>query len=1060
MSPSQPRIFENRYQLQDRIGHGAMGEIYAAYDFLTHQTVALKRVFVNPTQIIHGSSYGSNNPAVALAQEFRLLATLRHPHIISVLDFGFDHERRPFYTMELLQNVQPINRVPTTTEGKLVLLTQLAHALAYLHRRGIVHRDLKPSNVLVENGSMTRVLDFGLARRYHQQDTSTVGTIAYMAPETLSGHPATPHSDLFSFGLIAYEVMTGHHPFDTENMVELVRDLLETEPDFTDFFASALTGDAEAEQQKTNPLFANSRASKMMRQMIPVVGKLLSKRPERRYSNAHEVIQELGRISSLTTSTTEWVAITDSYLQSAPFIGRELELSYIDRLLAKASNGTGEILLIGGESGVGKTRLLDEVRVHAVVEGMLVLRGETNLRDGLPFEAWRGPLRQLLLSVEISDHEAATLKTILPDVDDLIQRPTPNLAFLPDDTFKEQLAALVTAIFQRLQRPSVLMLEGLQADTESIGVLKALLPMVPQLPLLVIGTYRTDDGDDLTVLLPDIHHIRLPRFERLEVMSLAGSVLGEYGRAPNVLDFLMYFTDGNPYLLVETIRALAEEAGGLEQIPTLSMSSLMSEEIPVVDQLIRRRLSRLPSDARPLLDLSAVVGRSLNWDILRNFADKDTIDRWYFACTQSGVIEIHDGVPRFSSEKLREAVLDEIDTTTRQQLHELVALHFESLYPDLPSWSMALVEHWRMAGNTARMIHHANIALHYTINVGLYANTKTLGELLLAHLPPTDTHQRLHVERILGDMYLFVFELEKAGPHFVTVLTAERCDIEDRIHALYGMSQLVYLQDQNLTQSTMYLKTALALIEQHQRQDLLPMVFYGLGSTARQQDPDGAWEHYSAAVQAAQQMDQAPRFLCYALNDLGVMAYTRGDYEMAAEYFHAVCSWSEEYGAFVHIEALGNLGDLARQDNDPSAAIHYYESARELAFKVGKLAGYVHQSYNLALLSIQQSNLTAALNYIREGISFARRTTDKGLGLVVAMAGVHALRGDYETALQWIGLVQSEPADVTDWTADCHQVLMIVKAFRTPSEVRQSLLRGSNLTLENVIAQIESELNR
>lgn len=1062
MSMSPTRIYENRYEIQERIGRGAMGEIYAAYDFLTSTRVALKRVFINPTQIIHGSSYGSNNPSVALAQEFRLLATLRHPHIISVLDFGFDHEQRPFYTMELLENVQHITQVETTVEGKLVLLTQLAHALAYLHRRGIIHRDLKPSNVLVEAGSMVRVLDFGLARRFHQHDNTTVGTIAYMPPEILSGNPATLQSDLFSFGLIAYEMLAGHHPFDTEVMVDLVRNLLETEPDFTPFFAGlTVTSDVDQpDAAKTNPIFRGGRNNRMLRQMIPIVGKLLAKRPERRHATATDVISDLGRVSNLTTTTTEWMAITDSYLQAATFIGREMELAFIERRLKQVELKGGEMLVIGGESGVGKTRLLDELRVHAIVDGMLVLRGESSLTEGLPYDAWRGPLRQLLLSVEISDLEASTLKTILPDVDNLLQRKTPAVGVRPDESFKEQLAALVTTIFQRLQRPALLLLEGLQADLESVGVLRAILPLLPSLPLLIIGTYRTDEGSDLTHLLPDVHHLRLPRFDKMELVALCTSVIGEYGRSPNLIDYLTNNTDGNPYLALETIRALGEEAGGLANIANTPIELLLQDGIGVVDQLVARRLGRLAPEDRPLLQLSAIVGRGINWEIISSFASKPDIDRWFFACTQSGVIEIQDGVPRFSHEKLRLAVLEQIEPSTRKKLHALVAEHFETQYPDQPARSITLVEHWRQAGHHEKMLHHARIALEYTLSVGLDATTRSVGQLLLDYLPQDAQSERLRIQRILGDVELYTFELDRAEPHYAHVLSNQQdSHIDDIVHALYGMSQVIFLRDQDHNQADAYLTTALNLVDRHTRPDLLPMIHYGRGVISRPTDMQLAWQHYVSAVQIAEQMDQPPRFLCYALNDLGVISYVRGDLEMATEYFHAVCAWSEEYGAFVHIEALGNLGDLSRQSDDPENAMQYYEHARDLAFQVGKLAAYVHQSYNLAILAVQQRDITASLSYIQEGLMFAKQSNDRGLGLVIAMAGVHALRGDYETAAQWIGLVQSQPTDVTDWTADCQQVLMIVNEVRTQAQIKQSLLRGSNLNLESVIGQIIAEVS-
>ena len=156
-----------RYVLEQKLGEGGMGAVYRATDRLTQETVALKQVSI-PGEKLQFAAQASNGKSdsfrLALAQEFKTLASLRHPHIISVLDYGFDNARQPYLTMELLENA------PTLIEAgrdrplsyQIELLVQLLQALAYLHRRGIIHRDLKPDNVLVIDGQV-KVLDFGLA---------------------------------------------------------------------------------------------------------------------------------------------------------------------------------------------------------------------------------------------------------------------------------------------------------------------------------------------------------------------------------------------------------------------------------------------------------------------------------------------------------------------------------------------------------------------------------------------------------------------------------------------------------------------------------------------------------------------------------------------------------------------------------------------------------------------------------------------------------------------------------------------------------------------------------
>src|SRR5262245_25672679 len=219
-------LFGKRYVLQALLGEGGMGAVYQAFDRLTGTSVALKRVLAPTEQLSFNSRSEAVDPRMALAQEFQVLASLRHPNIISVLDYGFDDQRQPYFTMDLLGGAKTILRAgqgkPITS--RVNLLIQTLQALAYLHRRGIVHRDLKPGNVLV-SGGQAKVLDFGLSVDMGQA-SGVVGTLAYMAPEVLNGEPASTASDLYSIGVIAYELLSGHRLFDADSVSDLIDHIL------------------------------------------------------------------------------------------------------------------------------------------------------------------------------------------------------------------------------------------------------------------------------------------------------------------------------------------------------------------------------------------------------------------------------------------------------------------------------------------------------------------------------------------------------------------------------------------------------------------------------------------------------------------------------------------------------------------------------------------------------------------------------------------------------------------------------------------------------------------
>ncbi len=161
LSATQPHISQ-RYILQSKIDRGGFGTVYRAYDRLTRQVVALKQM---NAKLGFANSRVNSGLALVLAMEFRTLAGLRHPNIVSVLDYGFDERGFPYYTMELFEGAQALTDYAyrRDTAEKVRLVVEMLEALVYLHRRGIVHRDLKPDNVLVTHDGVVKVMDFGLA---------------------------------------------------------------------------------------------------------------------------------------------------------------------------------------------------------------------------------------------------------------------------------------------------------------------------------------------------------------------------------------------------------------------------------------------------------------------------------------------------------------------------------------------------------------------------------------------------------------------------------------------------------------------------------------------------------------------------------------------------------------------------------------------------------------------------------------------------------------------------------------------------------------------------------
>jgi len=682
MDESGNLLIGNRYQLLNKLGAGGMGVVYRAYDRLNRQTVALKRV-LRPTDqldITDQIDAETTYTQIALAHEFQTLASLRHPHVISVLDYGFDDHQQPYFTMSYLDGARTISNAgqgkPTAT--KVRLLIEMLQALVYLHQRGIVHRDLKPDNALVTAEDQVKVLDFGISVKREQIEDDpgeqVSGTLAYMAPEVIQGEPVSEAADLYAVGVIAYELFAGRHPFDLTNLAQLIQDVLFSPVDV--------------------------QALNLSPNLAAILMRLLKKTPRDRFSSAREVITALSDAIDQPIPV-ETAAIRESFLQAAQFVGREKELARLTDALTQAMDRHGSSWLIGGESGVGKSRLIDELRTQALVKGALVLHGQSIAEGGFTYQLWREPLRRLVLSSLINDLDAGVLKQVVPDIGELLERAIPDVPELDGRAGQQRLHNTILDLFRSQQQPVVLILEDLHWASESLDILKQLNTIVQDCPLLIIGNYRDDERPNLPGELPKMQVIKLERLSDQGITELSVSMLGEAGKQPEVLQLLKKETEGNVFFLVEVVRALAEEAGQLSNIGYMTLPRQVFAG--GVQQIVQRRLARIPQEAQALLRLAAVAGRQLDLTLLRAVDPGIDVDEWLTVCSNAGVLDIMNERWRFAPDKLRDGVLRGLGDAERQTAHQRIAGTLETVYASASDEYAGMIgEHYEQAGAFAR----------------------------------------------------------------------------------------------------------------------------------------------------------------------------------------------------------------------------------------------------------------------------------------------------------------------------------------------------------------------
>jgi serine/threonine-protein kinase len=288
----------SHYKIISQLGAGGMGEVFLAEDTKLDRQVAVK--------FLPAAMWNDPDAKQRLIREAKAASKLDHPNIVTIYGIE-DSDGRLFIVMAhvagtTLDKYLAANK--RSFDGIVDLTLQVADGLQHAHEAGVVHRDLKPGNILVDDKGRVRILDFGLARMRGTarltQVGSTVGTLAYSPPELVQGNDAEPTSDIYSLGVVLYQMLTGHLPFETDHEAALLYSILQDDP-------RPLT-----EYEPTIP--ANLQA---------VVLRCLQKKPEKRFPNCAALSKELKECRTVHTSDAKVQAPTDvPSIAVLPFVNR------------------------------------------------------------------------------------------------------------------------------------------------------------------------------------------------------------------------------------------------------------------------------------------------------------------------------------------------------------------------------------------------------------------------------------------------------------------------------------------------------------------------------------------------------------------------------------------------------------------------------------------------------------------------------------------------------------------------------------------------------------------
>jgi serine/threonine protein kinase len=615
-SPSAPG-----YEILTPLGAGGMGVVYKARDKRLGRVVALKFL---PHEYAH-------DPArlALFHREARTASALNHPHICTVHDLG-ECDGRPFIVLEFVEGQTLRNMIGSRVVVDEVtrLVGEAARALAVAHAAGIVHRDIKPENLMVRPDGYLKVVDFGLAHRlpdsaqpgstlHGVEPENVIGTIPYMSPEQARGKLLGAASDVFSLGVVLYELVTGRHPFSGEYPFDILREIVESTP----VAASEL-----------NPEVPGS--------LDVLLARMLEKDPANRPSAA-EVDAALSALA-LTPSPAPAVAPRPRSCT----VGRRSERAELVNALTSAASGSGEMVCVVGESGIGKTTLVDEflADMTSAPAAPHIARGRCS--EWLAgAEAYLPVLDAIdsLLRGPTGSTAARYLRTLAPSwfaelgaTSAQATRSDDGAPAATQTRLKRELIAFLTELSRRA--PVVLFVDDIHwADLPTADLLAYLGRHCPGMRLLILVAYRRDElllaNHPFIPVKRDLQgrgvcrELALQLLDSADVERYLDLAFPRHAFPPDLVTTIHARTGGNPLFVAELTRFLRDR----EVIVLREARWVLARPIPEavaempesVRGLIQRKLDQLGPADRALLGVGAVQGEEFESSVLGRALGED-----------------------------------------------------------------------------------------------------------------------------------------------------------------------------------------------------------------------------------------------------------------------------------------------------------------------------------------------------------------------------------------------------------------------------------------------------
>ncbi len=646
-----------RYEVRDEhaLGQGGSAVVHRAFDTVSGREVALKQLLVDE----HSAQYGE---AVALFErEYHTLGQLLHPYIIQVYDYGVE-QGRPYYTMELLSGQDLRELAPLPWRRVCGLLRDVSTALALLHSRRLVHRDVSSGNVRCTRSGAAKLLDFGTMIPMGVAEDA-VGTPPFVSPEALRGEALDARADLYALGALAYWLLLKRHAYPANDLSDL-----------TDLWRS-------------RPVDPHRLDPQIPQHLSELVISLLSLDRSRRPASAGEVVERLTAIAGLTLD--DGPELRAAFLQTPKLVGRDRAVAELRKRLMQVTRGRGACLLIEGEPGMGRSRLLDRCVLEGQVVNTLPLRVDAaHARTG-DYALLRAIAHELLQltperAMTTAERSVGVLGHALPELWERLGKPQLT-SFASRHEQRPALQRALREWFVELseRRPLLIAVDDIHlGDEPSVSALALIARVTRGCRICVAVTAPPAASEErmeaMAALRRGAETVRLSPLRDVDTRVLVESVFGAGPSVSALGGELHRLSEGNPGVCMALCQHLVDErvvvhTRGEWQVPT----QLPADALPrSLAHAYQTRLSTLSEDALALAQALHLSNGQLALPDYLALTDHGELSRLYTALDELLWREVLVGSGRgygFRHPGFAKAVGESLSSERRHELERRVS---------------------------------------------------------------------------------------------------------------------------------------------------------------------------------------------------------------------------------------------------------------------------------------------------------------------------------------------------------------------------------------------------